>query len=208
MIVYVIRLFLLKKGYYKMINKQLSVNLIGFSENLREYTSKDIAIWFFFIAICYASIIIVAERYDNVRKSSNIIYFRSILRYKVYYTRDVSLLLVLVMVINFIVSALLLQTFSVKMVYASILLILNFFLKASIVFFLLGFINSSITIGICFVLETSVFWHKGDSIVNVYNWGMLSRDQLYVDNEISIIFICIIEVILSVLIIHHRRVIH
>lgn len=191
-----------------MINKQLSVNLIGFSVNLREYTSKDIAIWFLFIAICYASIIIVAERYDNVRKSSNIIYFRSILRYKVYYTRDVSLLLVLVMVINFIVSALLLQTFSVKMVYASILLIFNFFLKASIVFFLLGFINSSITIGICFVLETSVFWPKGDSIVNVYNWGMLSRDQLYVDNEISIIFICIIEVILSVLIIHYRRVIY
>lgn len=32
-----------------MINKQLSVNLIGFSENLREYTSKDIAIWFFLL---------------------------------------------------------------------------------------------------------------------------------------------------------------
>lgn len=188
-----------------MINRQLPVNLIGFSMELGEYTKKDIAIWFLLVVICYACMVVVVGRYDNISKGSDLIRYGNASRFKKYYVRDMEFLIVLVMILNCAFSMLQTKCFSLMMIYSSIFLMLNFFWKASLLFFVSGFMRLSAAVVVCFLLETSIFWYKGDSLINVFNWGMLRRIHSYGQLGFPVICILVIELLLSFIMIHFRK---
>ncbi len=189
-----------------MISNTLPVNLVGFSMELAAYTKRDIAVWFLLIIVCYGCMISVAGRYDSLSKSSELIRYVKIRKYKMLFVRDISVLIVLVMTINLIVSTIQLQSISFEMVLATIILVLNFLLKSCFLFWIMGMTSPSIAICICFFLETSIFWTGGESLTNVYNWGMLCRDQIYAKSGFHIIYICMIEMIVSVLFVILKKV--
>lgn len=188
-----------------MINRQLPVNLIGFSMELWEYTRKDIAIWFLLVVICYVCMIVVGGRYDNISKGSDLIRYGSTSRFKKYYVRDMGCLIVLVTILNCALSMLHTKFFSLMMLYGSMFLMVNFFWKASLLFLLTGYMRLSVAVGICFVLETSIFWHKGDCLINIFNWGMLQRIQSYGQLGFPVSCILVIELLLSFMMIHFRK---